>query len=108
MQTILDEFHVAVTDIPILICRGDVVLRNPTNAEAAECLGFNAALDPGVVYELVICGAGPGGLASAVYGASEGLEVMMLEAEAPGGQAASSSRIENYLGFSDGRVRARP
>jgi thioredoxin reductase (NADPH) len=102
VQALLDEFHVECKDIPILICRGDVVLRNPTDAEVADCLGFNAALEPGVVHDVVICGAGPAGLAAAVYGASEGLEVLMLEARSPGGQAASSSKIENYLGFPTG------
>jgi thioredoxin reductase (NADPH) len=98
----LDHFHVGVGDVPILICRGERVLRNPTDAEVAECLGFNQTLDPRLVHDLVICGAGPGGLAAAVYGASEGLEVLILEASAPGGQAASSSKIENYLGFPTG------
>ena len=102
VQTLLDEFHIDAKDIPILICRGDLVLRNPTDAEAADCLGFNAALDPGAVHDVVICGAGPGGLAAAVYGASEGLDVLVVEARAPGGQAASSSKIENYLGFPTG------
>jgi thioredoxin reductase (NADPH) len=101
-QTMLDQFHVSITDIPILICRGQRVLRNPTNAEIAECLGFNEGLDLGQVRDIVICGAGPGGLAAAVYGASEGLDVLVMEAVAPGGQAASSSKIENYLGFPTG------
>jgi thioredoxin reductase (NADPH) len=102
VQTLLDEFHVDIKDIPVLICRGERVLRNPTNAEVADCLGFNEALDPGAVHDVVICGAGPGGLAAAVYGASEGLDVLILEAGAPGGQAATSSKIENYLGFPTG------
>jgi len=86
----------------VLICRNDVVLRNPTNAEAAACFGLNAGIDEGGVYDLIVIGAGPGGLASAVYGASEGLNVLVIESTAPGGQAGSSSRIENYLGFSHG------
>ena len=102
VQSLFDHFLVGVKDVPVLICRGERVLKNPTNAEVAECLGFNPALDPGTVHDLVICGAGPGGLAAAVYAASEGLDVLMLEAEAPGGQAASSSKIENYLGFPTG------
>jgi thioredoxin reductase (NADPH) len=102
VQRLLDEFHVALKDIPILICRGTRVLRNPTDAEVADCLGFNAALAAEVVHDVVICGAGLGGLAAAVYGASEGLEVLVVEAGAPGGQAASSSKIENYLGFPTG------
>jgi thioredoxin reductase (NADPH) len=102
VQALLDEFHVAVKDIPILICRGERVLRNPTDAEVADCLGFNARLEPTAVFDVVICGAGPAGLAAAVYGASEGLDVLVVEQNAPGGQAASSSKIENYLGFPTG------
>src|SRR5260370_5363470 len=98
----LDEFHVGVKGVPVLICRGSRVLRNPTDAEVADCLGFNAGLAPAVVHDVVICGAGPGGLAAAVYGASEGLDVLVVETNAPGGQAASSSKIENYLGFPTG------
>jgi thioredoxin reductase (NADPH) len=99
VQTTLDHFGVQVTEIPVLICRGDVVLRNPTNAEAAECFGLNEGIDEGEVYDLIVVGAGPSGLAAAVYGASEGLKVLVVESKAPGGQAGSSSRIENYLGF---------
>ncbi len=102
VQTLLDEFHVDTADIPILICGDKRALRNPTDAEVAECLGFNVAFEPGIVHDVVICGAGPGGLAAAVYGASEGLDVLVVEAGAPGGQAASSSKIENYLGFPTG------
>jgi len=102
VQIILDQFQITVADIPVLICRGDVVLRNPTNAQAAECFGLNAGIDEGGVYDLVVIGAGPSGLASAVYGASEGLKVLVVESTAPGGQAGSSSRIENYLGFPNG------
>ncbi len=86
----------------MVICRGETVLRNPTNREIANCLGFNEAVDETRVRDLVIVGAGPAGLASAVYGASEGLEVLLLETYSPGGQAGSSSRIENYLGFPTG------
>ncbi len=99
VQAMLDQFKVSVADIPVLICRGDVVLRNPTNQQIAACLGFNLAIDQTQVRDLVIVGAGPSGLAAAVYGASEGLDVLVLESEVPGGQAGSSSRIENYLGF---------
>jgi thioredoxin reductase (NADPH) len=102
VQDLLDQFHVAVTDVPVLICRGDVVLRNPTNQQIAECLGFNEAIDHTHVRDLVIVGAGPSGLAAAVYAASEGLDVLVLEADSPGGQAGASSRIENYLGFPTG------
>jgi thioredoxin reductase (NADPH) len=99
VQTLLDRFHVAVADVPVLICRGSTVLRNPSNQDIAACLGFNDAIDQTHVRDVVIVGAGPSGLAAAVYGASEGLDVLVLEANAPGGQAGSSSRIENYLGF---------
>jgi len=78
------------------------VLRNPTNAQLADCLGFNAAIDQTQVHDLVIVGAGPAGLSAAVYSASEGLDVLVLETNAPGGQAGSSSQIENYLGFPTG------
>jgi len=99
VQTVLDHFEVRVTDIPVLICRGELVLRNPSNAEAAACFGLNSGIDEGAVYDLIVIGAGPSGLAAAVYGASEGLNVLVIESNAPGGQAGSSSRIENYLGF---------
>src|SRR5882724_7544977 len=98
-QDMLDRFHVRVDEIPVLICRGETVLKNPTNGEIAECLGFNESIDLARMRDVVIVGAGPAGLAAAVYGASEGLDVLVLETNAPGGQAGSSSRIENYLGF---------
>ena len=99
VQTLLDHFAVRVTDIPVLICRGELVLRNPTNAETAACFGLNTGIDEAEVYDLIVVGAGPSGLAAAVYGASEGLNVLVVESNGPGGQAGSSSRIENYLGF---------
>jgi thioredoxin reductase (NADPH) len=102
VQIMLDQFEIKLADIPVLICRSDLVLRNPTNAEAAACFGLNAGIDEGGVYDLIVIGAGPSGLASAVYGASEGLNVLVVESTAPGGQAGSSSRIENYLGFPNG------
>jgi thioredoxin reductase (NADPH) len=102
VQATLDHFHVRVEEIPILICRGQRVLRRPTDAEVADCLGLNPAIEPQRVFDVVVCGAGPGGLAAAVYGASEGLDVMVVEASSPGGQAGSSSKIENYLGFPTG------
>ena len=101
-QELLDRFRISVADIPVLICGGDAVLRNPTNAQIADCLGFNEAIDQTRVNDLVVVGAGPAGLAAAVYGASEGLDVLVLESNVPGGQAGSSSRIENYLGFPTG------
>src|SRR5689334_21244556 len=102
VQTVLDHFEICVKDIPVLICREDLVLRNPTNAEAAACFGLNAGIDESAIYDLVVVGAGPSGLAAAVYGASEGLNVLVVESSSPGGQAGSSSRIENYLGFPTG------
>jgi thioredoxin reductase (NADPH) len=102
VQALLDHLHVAVADVPVLICRGEVVLRNPTNQQIADCLGFNDAIEPTQVRDVVIVGAGPSGLAAAVYGASEGLDVLVVEATAPGGQAGSASKIENYLGFPTG------
>ncbi len=102
IQVVLDRFKVTASDVPVVICRGEVVLRSPSNREIAECLGFNEALDPSQLHDLVVVGAGPAGLAAAVYAASEGLDVVVIEANAPGGQAGSSSKIENYLGFPTG------
>jgi thioredoxin reductase (NADPH) len=100
-QGLLDAFAVGVDDVPVLICRGERVLKKPTIEEAAECLGLNR-VNQDAVRDLVVIGAGPAGLAAAVYAASEGLDVLVIEANAPGGQAGSSSRIENYLGFPTG------
>src|SRR6476619_1929278 len=102
VQNLLDSFQVSASEIPVLICRGQLVLRNPSNQQIADCLGFNESIDQTHVRDLVVIGAGPSGLAAAVYGASEGLDVMVLETSSPGGQAGSSSRIENYLGFPTG------
>jgi thioredoxin reductase (NADPH) len=102
VQDLLDRFKFSITEIPVAICRGTTVLRNPSNREIADCLGFNEAIDQAHTRDVVIIGAGPAGLAAAVYGASEGLDVLVLESNSPGGQAGSSSRIENYLGFPSG------
>ena len=102
VQALMDRFEVTPAEVPILICRGQLVLRNPSNDEIAGCLGFNDAIDRTQVRDVVVVGAGPAGLAAAVYAASEGLDVLVLETIAPGGQAGSSSRIENYLGFPAG------
>lgn len=99
VQELLDRFHVDVADVPVVICRGESVLRNPSNQEIARCLGFNDSVDTTQVRDLVVIGAGPAGLAAAVYAASEGVDVLVIESSSPGGQAGSSSRIENYLGF---------
>ena len=103
VQALLDRFHVGVNDVPVIVCRGGHVLKNPSHRDA----GVGArpqppTLDPTEVRDVVIVGAGPAGLAAAVYGASEGLDVLVLESTAPGGQAGTSSRIENYLGFPTG------
>jgi thioredoxin reductase (NADPH) len=102
VQNMLDSFKISASEIPVLICRGELVLRNPSKQEIADCLGFNESIDQTHVRDLVIIGAGPSGLAAAVYGASEGLDVLVLETGSPGGQAGSSSKIENYLGFPTG------
>ena len=102
VQELLDRFNVAIKDLPVLICRGSVVLRNPTNEDIVSCLGFNETIDRTHVRDMVVVGAGPAGLAAAVYGASEGLDVLVVECNAPGGQAGASSKIENYLGFPTG------
>ncbi len=101
-EQLMTTFRVDVGDIPVVICRGDTALRNPSNHDLAQCLGFNESIDRTHVRDVVVIGAGPSGLAAAVYGASEGLDVLVIEANAPGGQAGSSSRIENYLGFPTG------
>jgi thioredoxin reductase (NADPH) len=101
-QELLDRFSITPAEIPVVICNGVTVLRNPTTQELAKCLGLNANITATEVRDLVIVGAGPSGLAAAVYGASEGLDVLMIETESPGGQAGSSSKIENYLGFPTG------
>src|SRR6478735_2042631 len=102
VQNLLDSFHIDTKEIPVLICQGKFVLKNPSNQQIADCLGFNESIDHTHVRDLVIIGAGPSGLAAAVYGASEGLDVLVIETGSPGGQAGSSSKIENYLGFPTG------
>src|SRR6266478_4190983 len=102
VQELLDRFKVAIADLPVLICRGREVLRSPTNQKIAACLGFNEGIDQTHVRDVIVVGAGPAGLAAAVYGASEGLDVLVLESDSPGGQAGTSSKIENYLGFPTG------
>jgi thioredoxin reductase (NADPH) len=102
VQDLLDRFKVGDADIPLLICRGSIILRNPTNREIADCLGFNDAVDQTHLRDVLIIGAGPSGLGAAVYAASEGLDVLVVESSSPGGQAGASSRIENYLGFPTG------
>ncbi len=101
-QDVLDQLHVEAQDVPIVIWRGNIVLRNPTNEEVADRLGFNEGIDEGRLRDLIVVGAGPAGLSAAVYAASEGLSTLVVETASPGGQAGSSSKIENYLGFPTG------
>jgi thioredoxin reductase (NADPH) len=101
-QALLERFHVGTADVPVVICGADTVLRSPTNIQIADCLGYNDAVDRDRLNDVLIVGGGPAGLAAAVYAASEGLDTLLLEANFPGGQAGSSSRIENYLGFPTG------
>jgi thioredoxin reductase (NADPH) len=98
-QELLDRFDVNLDQTPVVICNAGSVLRNPSIQELADGLGLNSAIDELQVRDLIIVGAGPAGLAAAVYGASEGLDVLVIETATPGGQAGSSSKIENYLGF---------
>lgn len=102
VQELLDHFAFQVEEVPVLICGESHALRNPSNQSIAECLGLNPDIDETQVRDVIIVGAGPAGLAAAVYAASEGLSALLLETSAPGGQAGSSSRIENYLGFPTG------
>ena len=101
-QELLDRFGVCTGDIPVVICNNALILRNPSPRAVAEALGFNRQIDDSMVRDLVIVGAGPAGLAAAVSAASEGLNVLVIERRAAGGQAGSSSKIENYLGFPAG------
>jgi thioredoxin reductase (NADPH) len=102
VQLLLDRFHIGVNEVPVVLCEGGHVLRNPSPESLAALLGLSATLDPDTVRDVVIVGGGPAGLAAAVYAASEGLDTLVLETTAPGGQAGTSSRIENYLGFPTG------
>jgi len=102
VRGLLERLRVDPVELPVVICRGETVLRNPSNQEIASCLGFNGRIDQDHRRDVVIVGGGPAGLAAAVYAASEGLDALVIEASSPGGQAGSSSRIENYLGFPTG------
>jgi thioredoxin reductase (NADPH) len=101
-RSLLASHGLAPEDGPVVVCGPGRVLRNPTNGQLADCLGIAERIEPGTVVDLAVVGAGPAGLAAAVYAASEGLSTLVLEAEAPGGQAGTSSKIENYLGFPTG------
>ena len=102
VQALLERFQVSADDVPVVLCRGTLVLKNPSNEEVAACLGMNQQIDDDRIRDVIVVGAGPAGLAAAVYAASEGLDVLVLETGTPGGQAGSSSKIENYLGFPTG------
>lgn len=102
VQELLDRFHVRENELPVVVCRGEHVFRRPRNRDIVDCLGMNPQIDLARVRDLIVVGAGPAGLSAAVYAASEGLDVLVLEVMAPGGQAGSSSKIENYLGFPTG------
>jgi thioredoxin reductase (NADPH) len=102
VRELLERFHVTVADVPVVVCRASIVLKNPSNEEVAAILGMNQQIDDDRVRDVIVVGAGPAGLAAGVYAASEGLDVLVLETGTPGGQAGSSSKIENYLGFPTG------
>jgi thioredoxin reductase (NADPH) len=102
IEALLERFHVAIDEIPVVIGHCGRVFRNPSLSEVAEYLHMNPVIDESAIYDLLIVGAGPAGLSAAVYAASEGLNVLVVEATAFGGQAGASSRIENYLGFPTG------
>ena len=95
-------FHLLLSNAPVVIAPGIALMSNPSNSILADALGLNEKLDPSEVFDVVVVGAGPSGLAAAVYAASEGLNTLVIERMAPGGQAGTSSRIENYLGFPTG------
>jgi thioredoxin reductase (NADPH) len=101
-KVLLERFDGPATDLPLVFCPAGQVLRNPSEDELAKCLGLIDPIDPAKLYDVAIVGAGPAGLATAVYAASEGLEVLVLDCRAFGGQAGASARIENYLGFPTG------
>ena len=101
-KALIERFHVDPGELPIVLCPGGELLRNPSETELARCIGLVGPIDPNRVYDVAIVGAGPAGLAAAVYAGSEGLSVLVLDCRAFGGQAGASARIENYLGFPTG------
>ena len=101
-RDLVERFGVRDDELPLMLCPNGTVLKRPTDAQAAMCLGITPELDPEKVYDVAVVGAGPAGLATAVYAASEGLSVLVLDQRAIGGQAGASARIENYLGFPTG------
>src|SRR5712671_2239950 len=101
-QTLIERFHIDPRELPIVVCPNGDFLRNPSENQLARCIGLVKPIDPQTIYDVVIVGAGPAGLAASVYAASEGLSVLVLDCRAFGGQAGASTRIENYLGFPTG------
>jgi len=101
-RALIERFHVDPGQMPIVLCPGGQLLRNPGEDELARCIGLVGPIDPDLVYDVAVVGAGPAGLATGVYAASEGLSVLVLDSRAFGGQAGASARIENYLGFPTG------
>jgi thioredoxin reductase (NADPH) len=101
-KALLEQFHISPLDLPIVLCPSGQMLRNPSETALARCIGLLRPIDPTKVYDVAIVGAGPAGLAAAVYASSEGLSVLVLDSRAFGGQAGASARIENYLGFPTG------
>ena len=101
-KALIERFHVDTGQLPIVLCPRGQLLRNPTEPELARCIGLLGPIDPDRLYDVIVVGAGPAGLATAVYAGSEGLSVLVLDCRAFGGQAGASARIENYLGFPTG------
>jgi thioredoxin reductase (NADPH) len=101
-KALIERFHIDPGQLPIVLCPAGQILRNPSEEQLARCLGLVQPIDPDRVYDVAVVGAGPAGLATAVYAASEGLSVVVLDSRAFGGQAGASARIENYLGFPTG------
>jgi thioredoxin reductase (NADPH) len=101
-QTLLERFHVAAEELPIVLCPNGQLLRNPSEDQLARCIGLVGAIDTDKLYDVAVIGAGPAGLATAVYAGSEGLAVLAIDCRSFGGQAGASARIENYLGFPTG------
>jgi len=101
-RALIERLGILASELPLMVCPNGTVLKNPTDTEAAACLGMTPELTPGKLYDVAVVGAGPAGLATAVYAASEGLDVIVIDERSVGGQAGASSRIENYLGFPTG------
>src|SRR4029450_8880534 len=101
-QVLVERFEIEPEELPIVLCPGGQLLRNPSESQLARCVGLVGPIDPDRLYDVVIIGAGPGGLATSVYAGSEGLSVLAIDCRSFGGQAGASARIENYLGFPTG------